>query len=76
MQTYEMKWPNRLGVDVYEGTREVGEVGQSRLDGKWGVRTWRNGEAYKWMLIDPTEHLFMTPTDAVLMVQQHGTVIE
>jgi hypothetical protein len=65
------RWPNGLGWNVDET-----EVWQTRLDGKWGVRCIHNGEAHKWMLIDPSEHLFMTVEHAAALCCGHGKGIE
>ena len=65
------QWPNKLGYNVGES-----EVWQTRTDGKWGVRCIHNDECHKWLLVDPSEHLFMSPEDAVVLCCQHGTVIE
>lgn len=70
-QERAIKWPNGLGMDVGES-----EVWQARLDGIWGVRCFHNGEAHKWLEINPAEYLFITPHDAVVLCCDHGTIID
>jgi len=73
----QQTWPNKLGIDVLDDQgNELGEVWQSRLDGKWGIRTFKDGAADRSLLIDPSEHLFMTPFDAVAICQATGDMIE
>ena len=71
-------WPNRLGYDVLDTQgNELGEVWQTRMDGQWGVRAFKiNGDAHRYMLIDPASYLYLEPADAVALCQVQGVEIE
>lgn len=72
-----LRGPNGLGFDVLQDNVVIGEVWQTLPEGEWGVRTFRdNGEADRFLEIDPSEYLFMTPLDAVALCAVSGTQID